>query len=165
MSSPPPQHHLSATIRQALWLALLMYVLVFIFLMFSSSDTKADEGIKLSQTQLLYEVLGSLEYVGDGKLAPIDDAGVEHSLDELIKQHGFDHPEASVYILNLKQNTLAWSATTSPRQYGTSAVKADVYAIQAAQDGDTRLLVQNFWVRDDDGSRLECRMVMVVPKD
>jgi hypothetical protein len=163
--TPPPQHHLSATIRHALWLALLMYVLVFIFWLFASSDTHADEGGRLSQTQLLYEVLGSLEYAGDGKFTPVAHVAVEQSLNELIKKHGFDHPEASVYVLNLSQNTFAWSAVAQPTQYDTSAVKADVYATQSTHDGETHLLVQNFWVKQDDGSHLDCRMVMVVPKD
>lgn len=164
MYSPDRQHQPSTTVRHALWLALLIYALVLIFTLFFSADTHAEASFESSKAQLLYDVLGSLEYTDDGKFAPVNDVAGQSSLNELIKQYALERPEASIYILNLSQHILAWSAAEQVKQYDTSTAKADIYDVQVVEDGNIPLLVQNFWVKQTDGSRMEFRMVLVLAK-
>lgn len=164
MSSSSPPHQFSPMFGYALLLGLLMYVLLFVFVLFFSSNASADEKPETSRIQVMYAVLGKLEETDGGKFVVIEDIDVQNSLNKLIAEYALDHPDTGIYILNISQNMLVWSAAEQPTQYDTAAAQADVYDIQSIHDGENHLLVQNFWIKQIDGSRVEFRMVWVVEK-
>ncbi len=160
-SSPVEQPSFGVTVRHAIVLALLMYLLVAIFLLFFPHQASAGEQ---AQAHLLDKILGSVMPVEEGKFAPVDDANMAKELQGLIAQHQLDGITAAAYIVNLSRNSMAWAASKATQPF-TLNVPADKFTVQFVRIGKLRLALQNFWVSQQDGQRENFRMVLALPID
>lgn len=115
------------------------------------------------QGELLYDLLGHLNYDGNGRFGPIDDdLSMQRELYKLIAENHLNAPVASAYILNVNTGDVAWSAAANPQRYDSVKV-APGYDMQFITLSDRQLAAQNFWIRNQDGSRAEFRMLVVLP--
>ncbi|SEA10776.1 MAG: hypothetical protein QJT81_08305 [Candidatus Thiothrix putei] len=114
------------------------------------------------QGELLYDLLGSVEYRTDGRFSAIDDPVVQQQLNALIAQKRLNGNEGAAYILNVQSNEVVWQAAATPLLF-EGIVVDDVYTMQFIQTATHQLAVQNFWLKDAGNARLEFRMVVALP--
>lgn len=112
--------------------------------------------------ELLYDLLGNLEYHDAGHFSPVDDPVMQQNLKTLITQKRLNGREGVAYILNVAEGTLAWQS--APLRLVLGGVAADdTYTMQFKQTATHQLAVQNFWLKTAGNTRLEFRMVVALP--
>lgn len=156
-SSPSP---LAASIRHAIWLAIFIYALVAIFLFVFSPKTQASEEQAL-HTQLLYDVLGRVEYDDGGRFIPVKDTAMLQELKAMITTHQLGSATATAYIRNVSRNMLAWAASPTARLLPQQELGS--YTLRFVRVDDLNVAVQNFWIKHADGQREEFQMVLALP--
>jgi hypothetical protein len=114
------------------------------------------------QGELLYDLLGSLEYRDDGRFSPIDDPAMQHNLKTLTTQKRLNGREGVAYILNARNGVVVWQSAPVRAELGAVAVD-DTYTMQFKQTPTHQLAVQNFWLKAAGNTRLEFRMVVALP--
>jgi hypothetical protein len=113
------------------------------------------------QGELLYDLLGHLEYGTDGRFGRIDSPVMQQKLESLVTENRLNGREGSAYILNLGTGETVWSASATPHQFDAIDV-GNVYTMQFTQAESHQLAVQNFWLSHNN-VRLEFRMVVALP--
>ena len=111
--------------------------------------------------ELLYGLLGYLEWQPDYTFAPVDDVTMQKKLAQLITHNRLDALDKVAYIRERFTHTLAWEAIPTSRQFDTSAAR-DTYDLQTFSSEGHQLTVQNFWLTNAN-TRLEYQMVVVFP--
>lgn len=114
------------------------------------------------QGELLYDVLGQLEYVDNGRFEVIDDPAMRQKLAALLASNHLNRREGSAYILNLGSGETVWSAAPTPLHFGGLAVNSR-YVMQFTHTATHQLAVQNFWLTDSGNARQEFRMIVALP--
>lgn len=146
----------------ATWLLTAVCILALTSLITYMPNARAIVAVNNIYEQVLYDLLGRLKYGDDGKFSPVADAVEVNTLQELIAKYQLGRPDASAYILNLDNKILAWSTAEHPEQYNLPNVDAGNYDIQKLKVGDVHLLVQNFWIKQTNGTHVNFRMVLVL---
>jgi len=114
------------------------------------------------QGELLYDLLGSLEYQDDGRFSPIDDPVMRQNLKTLTTQKRLNGREGVAYILNVRNGMVVWQSAPVRSELGAVAVD-DTYTMQFKQTPTHQLAVQNFWLKAAGNTRVEFRMVVALP--
>lgn len=114
------------------------------------------------QEDLLYALLGSLDYSADGRFIPVTDPAMQKRLPQLVHDYDLATPAASAYIIDTHRSVIVWSPAAEPLRFEYLPVAAD-YALQTFDTGTHSVMVQPFW-RMDAGVRREFRMVVALPK-
>ena len=115
------------------------------------------------QGELLYDVLGNLEYSANGRFEPIDDPVLRQRLADLVVENRLNGRGGMAYIVNLRDGVTVWSAAMA-MSFGVDMPKVrDGYTMQFLQTATHQLAVQNFWLKDAGNARLEFRMVVALP--
>jgi hypothetical protein len=114
------------------------------------------------QSELLYDLLGNLEYGVNGHFAAVDDPVMRQELEALVTENRLNGREGSAYILNLGNGAIVWSSAATSLRFEKVVVNSD-YAMQFIQTEGHQLAVQNFWLNDAGHARLEFRMVVALP--
>ncbi|MGB3918117.1 MAG: hypothetical protein WBL07_11845 [Thiothrix litoralis] len=114
------------------------------------------------QGELLYDLLGSLEYSANGRFEVIDDPIMRHKLAGLLMNNRLNGREGVAYILNLGNGKIVWSAAATSLRVDGLGVN-DSYLMQFTHTPTHQLAVQNFWLKDVGKVRLEFRMVVALP--
>jgi hypothetical protein len=114
------------------------------------------------QGELLYDVLGNLEYGADGYFDSVDDPVMQKKLAELLIDNRLNGHDGMAYIVNLGNGATAWSASSTSTRVDESGVN-DSYVMQFTHIATHQLAVQNFWLKDAGNARLEFRMVVALP--
>lgn len=114
------------------------------------------------QGELLYDLLGSLEYRDDGRFSPVDDPVMRQHLKTLVTQKRLNGREGGAYILNVRNGRVVWQSAPLRAELGVVAV-GDTYTMQFKQTTMHQLAVQNFWLKAAGNTRLEFRMVVALP--
>lgn len=116
------------------------------------------------QGELLYDLLGHLQYGSNDRFAAVDDPAMQQRLDMMLMQNRLNTPTAAAYIVNLATGERVWSASASPLRFDAiDTVPDSGYAMQFIDADDHQLAVQNFWIKDAGGIRHEFRMVLALP--
>lgn len=160
-SSPEPSS-ITISIRYAVWLAIFIYALLTIFLFISPSEARA-HGEKSLHTQLLYDVLGRLEYDEGGRFTPVKDEVMLQELEAMITTHQLGSATATAYIRNVSRNMLAWAASPTARLLPQQELGS--YTLRFIRVDDLNVAIQNFWIKHTDGQREEFQMVLALPAD
>jgi hypothetical protein len=114
------------------------------------------------QGDVLYDLLGCLEYRNGGRFEQIDDPSLQAKLGRLVAEYHLDGREGSAYIQNLASHAIVWGVPALPLVFDNRGV-SDTYEMQYLLSGDYRLFVQNFWVGNQAGKREAFRMVVALP--
>lgn len=157
-SSPSP---LAASIRHAIWLVIFIYALVAIFALVFSPKAQASSEEQTLHTQLLYDVLGRVEYDGGGRFTPVKDAAMLQELKAMIATHQLGSATATAYIRNVSRNMLAWAASPTARLLPQQELGS--YTLRFVRVDDLNVAVQNFWIKHANGQREEFQMVLALP--
>lgn len=113
-----------------------------------------------SQADLLYDLLGHLDYTQDRGFHAVDDAAMQGVLLRMIEKNNLDGREGSAYIIDLGSGKVLWSASGFPLDFELSDLSSG-YEIQYHHNGGYHLTVQNFWQRVG-LQRQELRMVVAL---
>lgn len=114
------------------------------------------------QGELLYDLLGHLEYDDHGRFAPVDDPYMQQRLQTLMLESRLNILPASAYIINQATGQMVWSVNANSPRFDSVDVALG-YAMQFITTPGHQLAVQNFWLRDDADARIEFRMVVALP--
>jgi hypothetical protein len=144
----------------ALGIALAGLVLVFVgaLLLVFPPPAVANSGL---QGEILYDLLGCLEYKDSGHFEQTDDLSMQVKLKRLAAEYHLNGREGSAYIQNLASHAVVWSVPGLPLVFNSQSA-SDSYEMQYLSSGDYRLFVQNFWVAEQAGRREEFRMVVAL---
>lgn len=153
--------HDAAARKLALGLALAGLMLSFVAASLVVFPYKAAANPEV-RGEVLYELLGHLQYSDDGRFTAVDDPAMQQRLALLLLQNRLTVPGAAAYIVELAQGTVVWSASPKVVPVEGSAVEPG-YGMQFLHTGGQPLVVQNFWLNTADGSRREFRMVLALP--
>lgn len=113
------------------------------------------------QGEVLYNILGHLELQADGRFAAVDDPLMRAQLKQIIKGNHLDGREGSAYIVEQGGGKVVWSASGFPLAFDTSSAE-NHYEMQLQDNGGYHLAIQNFWMKNANGERLEFRMVVAL---
>lgn len=160
METPETRH---SSVRQLVWLSLLIYALIALFLLFAAPKAEAAVD-QTEQAQLLDDLLGRLEYMDAGVFVAVDDVKLTEELAQLVTKYKLNGQHGSAWIRDSGSGQLVWSASDSPLEFDTSKL-SDGYEMQFMASGGFSLAVQNFWLTRADDSRAEFRMVVALPLD
>ena len=154
------QRHVAA--RQfALGFALIGLMLTFVgaaLLVFPYKVTANQE----LQSELLYDLLGNLDYRGDDKFVAVDDPRMQRRLQRLLADNHLDGLSGSAYIRNRNSHSIVWSGATAAMPLDTSNTQ-NTYKMQFVYADHHQVAVQNFWIRRNNHLREEYQMVVALP--
>jgi hypothetical protein len=113
------------------------------------------------QSELLYDVLGNLEYSADGRFGAIDDPFMRQRLANLVIENRLNGRGGVAYIVNLNNGEIMWHSAAMPNGFVVPEVD-NAYTMQFLQTASHQLAVQNFWLKNAGNARIEFRMVVAL---
>ncbi|MEN9503747.1 MAG: hypothetical protein RI964_3032 [Pseudomonadota bacterium] len=154
------QRHVAA--RQfALGFALIGLMLTFVGAALLVFPYKATANQEL-QSELLYDLLGHLDYRGDDKFVAVDDSRMQRRLQHLLADNHLDGLSGSAYIRNRNNHSIVWRSAKSATPLDTDDVK-NTYNMQFVYADHRQVAVQNFWISKSNHLREEYQMVVALP--
>lgn len=107
---------------------------------------------KPQQEELLFSILGRLDYTDNHKFVAVNDPTVQQELKNLLATNKLDGVHGAACIYNKKNWTLAWGEPLMHLPLHTLFEPSD-NLLQFKKLEKYRFAALNFWIKNDDGSK------------